>query len=405
MNLDKFVEDCYNALTLEHREKPWLILNHGTAVLGSEEQLNAYIAAYGEMHITKCRMAMQNFPFEELVKLRTDSGEIAYLNNFEIYDWGCGQGLGSLVLLQMLSERGMLHGLKQITLIEPSSTALSRAEHFIRQATNPSTEIRTINRFIPSNDQPLWKDLECHNSIAIHIFSNILDIREVGLGWLSKTTANLGRLNFYICVGPRYSGLSRISDFYNYFGKPSCFADFSRYPCSYTTRTKHPYGIEAKCFTLNPTDKLNLGYVEASKQEHLDEYQSGDECLKGILPDPLINAYHNLREAAGKSSFELFLRPSIGIERPDMVMTNMYRGIIIVNVCENITNFAKDFDRVCAIKQALFDTYIKSLKIDSIITPTIYNVIKIGLYFTNATSKEIEEQCNSYYKEVYNEVV
>ena len=175
MNVGRLVDACYDSIPSTWRQKPWEHLNHGKAVLDSEESLNAYIAAYGEMHIVKCRMAMQNFPFEDLVFSRNDNGEITRLKNFELYDWGCGQGIGSLVFLQMLYEREMLYGLKRITLVEPSSIAISRAEQWVKQAANASTDIRVVNRFIPANDDPMWTDIDCQTSIAIHICSNILD--------------------------------------------------------------------------------------------------------------------------------------------------------------------------------------------------------------------------------------
>lgn len=86
MNVDRLVESCYESIPSNWRQRPWEHLNHGKAVLDSEELLNAYIAAYGEMHIVKCRMAMQNFPFEDLVFSRNDYGEITRLKtlNFMI---------------------------------------------------------------------------------------------------------------------------------------------------------------------------------------------------------------------------------------------------------------------------------------------------------------------------------
>lgn len=401
MNVDRLVDACYDSIPLTWRQKPWEHLNHGKAVLDSEELLNAYIAAYGEMHIVKCRMAMQNFPFEDLVFSRNDNGEITRLKNFELYDWGCGQGIGSLVFLQMLHERDMLHGLRRITLVEPSKTAISRAELWVRQAANASTDIRVVNRFIPANDDPMWTDIDCQTSIAIHICSNILDINEVGLKWLAQTTSNISHHNIYICVGPQFGqGISRISDFHKCLGEPACFTDFSRYPCAYTSKTRHPFGIEAKCFTLDSINGFNSEYVEQSKQIHIDEYQSGDECLKGILPDSIISAYHALLEATKRDSFELYLRPSIGIERPDFVLANMSRGIVVINVCNDISKFAEDYDRIEAIKQAIIDTYIKSLKIGTIITPSTYNAIKVGLYFDSSNFEEIESACATYYQEI-----
>ena len=82
------VEQCYNRLPNSMKAKPWEVTEHGRKVLQTEDELNAYIAAYGEMHIVKCRAALQNFPFEEL-----------NMYPFEIFDWGCGQGLATLALL------------------------------------------------------------------------------------------------------------------------------------------------------------------------------------------------------------------------------------------------------------------------------------------------------------------
>ena len=399
MNVDRLVETCYNAIPFHWKQRPWEYLNHGKAVLDTEVQLNAYMAAYGEMHVVKCRMAMQNFPFEELMLTRNDIGEITHLRNFELYDWGCGQGIGSLVLLQMLHERDMLHGLRCVTLIEPSETAISRAERWVRQAVHASTDIRIINRYIPKNEDKIWDDIECHAPIAIHICSNILDIAEVGLKWLAYTTSHISGNNIYVCVGPQYGrGISRISDFHNYLGNPDCFANFSKYPCAYTSRTRHPFGIEAKCFILKSSIGFNADYIEQSEQYHIDEYRNGDECLTGVLPDSVISAYHCLCDAAHAHSFELYLRPSIGIERPDFVLANMNRGIVIVNICEDISKLGEEYERVDAIKQALIDTYIKSLKIGTILTPATYNVIKVGLYFPSATPENVEAQCMLYYQ-------
>lgn len=399
MNIDKLVESCYNALPSNWRQKPWIHLNHGRAVFDSENQLNAYIASYGEMHVIKCRMAMQNFPFDDLVFSRNDIGEITRLKNFEVFDWGCGQGIGTLVFLQMLYEREMLHGLRQVTLIEPSLPALTRAENWIKQSVHASTQIRTINRFIPCNDQPKWNDINCQANIAVHIFSNILDIKEVGLRWLAQQTLETANHNICICVGPQFGyGISRISDFHGYLGCPVCFADFSRYPCAYTSKTRHPFGIEVKCFTITSTNEFNGQYVERSSQIHIDEFQNGDECLNGIFPASIIQAYHNLKEASTNSSFELYLRPSIGIERPDFLLASMSRGVVIINTCDDISKFDEEYERLDSVKQALIDTYIKSLKIGTIITPSTYNAIKVGLYFPNATQSEVEEQCSLYYQ-------
>ena len=53
----------YNLLQPHMKSRPWDFTEHGRKVLQTEDELNAYITAYGEMHVIKCRAALQNFPF------------------------------------------------------------------------------------------------------------------------------------------------------------------------------------------------------------------------------------------------------------------------------------------------------------------------------------------------------
>lgn len=388
MNVDRLVDECYRLLPENLRQRPWSVLNHGYDVLDTDEKLNAYIASYGEMHIEKCRRAMQGFPFNEIA-IREHQDRITDVKPLEIFDWGCGQGLGSLTFLQLLHERGLLHAVRRVHLIEPSRHALKRADGWVRQSIKPNTEICVYNRLIPSNGADKWTDIECKTPIAIHICSNILDVKSVGIKWLAETTQTLCANNYYICVGPLYGrGVSRISDFHNSLSSPECFLDLSLFPCGYTSRTRHPYGLEAKCFKTFGSN-VNEGYVEVSTQQHIDEYDIDVQCLGNVLAESVISAYKTLRSSCA-GGFDLFLRPAIGIERPDFLLANISRGMVIVNVCSKIEDFEREFNRVEAIKQAMFDTYIKSLKIGSILTPAIYNSVKTALYFPSATDAEIE---------------
>src|SRR5574344_918037 len=104
LTLDKIIEISENLLPENKRHEPWKYVNHGVGLLKSEDELNAYMLAYGEMHNVKCRAAFQNFPFDKIY------------SNIEIVDWGCGQGLASLAFLEMLSERSLQNFVKKITL-------------------------------------------------------------------------------------------------------------------------------------------------------------------------------------------------------------------------------------------------------------------------------------------------
>jgi hypothetical protein len=387
MNIEQLVEKCTKALPADWRKSPWLHLDHGRAVLDSEDKLNAYISAYGEMHIMKCRKALQNFPFEDIRQ------------NIEIFDWGCGQGIATLTLLDYLSKRDLLGYVSSITLVEPSSVALNRAKQWVQQSAKPHTKIVCLNKYIPSNGNDLWQDARSKTSNAIHLFSNILDVPNVGLNWLANQVLSTARMNYVVCVGPRFNGISRIDDFHRYLGEPECFANFSAYPCGYLSNNNHPYGVEVKCFKVNSDDRVVNDYIEQSNQKPIDEYHIGDECLVGIIPNGLITAFHNLRDICD-GKFELFLRPSIGVERPDIVIANISRGIVLINVCDDIAHFGEAFEKVEAIKQALFDIYVKSLKIGSILNHSTFNTIKCGLYFPNNNDEEVSEACKSYYAEL-----
>lgn len=405
MNIENLVEQCRRQLPNNWKRAPWTHLNHGVEALDSDDKLNAYIAAYGEMHVAKCRMAMQNFPFDDLWIKDNRGNKTNHIRNFDVFDWGCGQGIGVLTFLELLEEREMLHGIDTINLIEPSGFALKRAKEWVMQAANRATTINSIERFIPMNGEEKWDDICSNNKIVIHIFSNILDIRAIGLRWLAETTSRMGDINYFICVGPKFGGpISRIEDFYNLHNRPMAFADFSSFPCGYTKDTHHPYGIEVKCFVKNKSDDLDEAYIESSDQTHTEEYQAGDECLQGLVSPAVIEAYHNLKLEISTSS-ELYFMPALGVERPDFVYANISRGIVIINVCSDISQFGREFERLEAIKKSLFDIYVKSLKINSIINTRTYNSIKIALYFpAHITDSEISEAKQKYYEDLLNKL-
>lgn len=98
ISMNKIIQNCLTHVPNVHKRSPWCHpeLNHGLDLLCSEEVLDCYIAAYGEMHQSKCKAAIQNIPFHDLNGV------------FEIVDWGCGQGIGSLCLLDAIKDRELL---------------------------------------------------------------------------------------------------------------------------------------------------------------------------------------------------------------------------------------------------------------------------------------------------------
>ena len=376
------VEQCYNALPSKMKEKPWTYTDHGRKVLQTEDELNAYIAAYGEMHVIKCRAAMQNFPFNDLENY-----------SFEIFDWGCGQGLATLVLLDMLHDRGKVHRLKKIYLIEPSSIALARAKSWVTRYGAPGIEVIAVNKSIPSQTRQSMP-ISCSSRISINLFSNILDIREISLQWLSQKVSSLANRNYIVCVGPKFiqNTNTRIADFCGYFNPNEYFSNISSYPYAYTTKTKHAYGCETRCFVHSRGQELNTTYVECADEHVLqDPYEYPAECLSGVADEKLIKFYDSLLKEVSPT-FDVFFRPVINCDAVDFILLSKSNGVILINSCEHIDDIEEEYSRIKKIKDNFFNSHLKSLKIDFISERSVYNNIKIALFFPNSSLAEIKNK-------------
>lgn len=219
-SIDDIIDYCHNALPEEYEGKPWTHpeLMHGINLLASDVALNCYMSAYGDMHVTKCRAAMMNFPFDDI------QGSI------EIVDWGCGQGVGSATIIEVLKQRHLLQWLHKVTLIEPSSSAIERANDNIRTLTNGTVEIDMKNLFLPANG---FVEGETLNSIGyrynniIHVFSNILDVTSIDLGAVAKMVASAHGKHFVLCIGPQNGAAYRIEKFCSVFGEQNYFSQIN----------------------------------------------------------------------------------------------------------------------------------------------------------------------------------
>lgn len=209
----------------DYKERPYCCrgLNHGKAVLETEEQCCAYMAAYGIMHYKKALRALDDneFPFELLY------------DGFEVYDWGCGQGIGTLAIIDKLREKNLLDNLHKITLEEPSDIARSRAILHIRRSLRDKTVcISETAKYLPTDSAEADNcitDINVEQPCAIHVFSNILDIGSVSLKGVSKLITSSGQKHIVLCIGPANLEEARIKSFKNYFlpNKITIFTDFN----------------------------------------------------------------------------------------------------------------------------------------------------------------------------------
>lgn len=195
----------------EHQKAPWYCpgLNHGTATLENEAQLCCYLAAYGEMHRGKLECAINQFPFGHI---DTDC---------EIIDWGCGQGIASVYMIDQLRRNGLIGKLQKVTLIEPSPVALERAKLNVSLAVGDDVFVETVNNYLPATDKnfdgEVLSGLHIEEQICIHLFSNILDIAAIDLKELALMVGSTGYRHYFICVGPVNFGNERIESFLRYF--------------------------------------------------------------------------------------------------------------------------------------------------------------------------------------------
>ncbi len=182
-------------------------LDRGTKILDAEDELYQYMVSYGKMHKSKLYETFNSV----IYKLDNQS--------INIIDWGCGQALATMLLVDYIKEEKFDIAISNIILIEPSLLALGRGLLHVDILRNNNINIKAINKDI---DSIKTNDLIINNSnITLHLFSNILDIEFFKLDrkFLKKIDTSQKGLNYFICVSPNINDKrnSRLDRFYKYF--------------------------------------------------------------------------------------------------------------------------------------------------------------------------------------------
>lgn len=287
LTIDNIIHTAETDIPQCYRSKPWAYhdaagrnLRHGTAILETEELCSAYMAAYGRMHKHKLYYALDkasdkgNFPYKEVH------------NGVEIFDWGCGQGIGTLAVIENLRKEGLLSCLKKITLEEPSDIARKRAVLHVRQALGmeyPNILIEEHSEYLPSDctSDNTIQSIDVKQPCAIHIFSNILDIESVSLKGVSNLITSSGTKHIVMCIGPASLNESRINAFKNYFKDSGIqiFTDFRE-----TNFGRHPNGHEYGCLIKSFTFSLTESESVLHKYEFFAPIQFF-ACYTEMMPD------------------------------------------------------------------------------------------------------------------------
>ena len=316
------VRHCKDNVSIAHIRCPWAHpeLNHGLSLLNSQEALDCYMASYGEMHIVKCMAALQNFPFDKI------NGSL------EIVDWGCGQGIGSLCIIDALKQHEKLQWLKKVTLIEPSIAALNRAEANIKKIVGLRTAIEPLNYFLPENsNENTLTHLTYRYTNVIHIFSNILDVKEISLRRIANILASSSQNHFILCAGPKNAGSYRIDEFFKMFQSQDVFSSISQSIFSYTHDTHHPITCKTKSFTYSG-GPLYTGYLKENDYKQQSEYDVNLMIANGVLTQDAAWVWYYLNYHVKNQDDLLFIPPKINGANPDFVLIKPGRAIIIIDL-------------------------------------------------------------------------
>ncbi len=233
-------------LSKSERDKLWDKLNHGVALLDSHELMCQYLFSYGNMHEAKIRDAVRSLP-EEIIR-----------SEFEIVDWGCGQGIGTICLFDYLRTLGYNSNVKKVTLIEPSKKALERARLHVNSYIKNDL---LISSFADYFDKIQYENIKSENGLpVIHIFSNILDVKDIDLKELAtKIDKAVVNDNYIISVGPLNPNNKRIDAFYNYYNAPILY-DYENTQYDYGGNSTCTY--KAKVYKLTCNTQGNLIPIE-----------------------------------------------------------------------------------------------------------------------------------------------
>ena len=165
------------------------ISGRGVQQIQTEDGLFDYLRNYGNMHQAKVKSALTSpFPQE-------------FNKPVSLIDWGCGQGLASMVFMDKYGTANI----KQIILIEPSEIALRRAAlHCKRYA--PNVPLQTICKEF---DELTPDDIHLiEPETTVHLFSNVLDMESYSVEHLTSLVKSLPRSQqYYVCISPHIDDL------------------------------------------------------------------------------------------------------------------------------------------------------------------------------------------------------
>lgn len=235
------------------------MLNRGVDILDSEPLMQMYFYSYGCMHSEKLAFAFQNL-----------NNYIKSAETVDLIDYGCGQGLATMCYHDYIIDNCPRQQVRSITLIEPSSAALARAE-LLCSCFFPNATISAIQK---SFDELIAADIQIKGDIpTLHLFSNILDVESYDLKALSDIVKSSYKGdNEFVIVSPMQNArrLRRLKEFADNLGV-CCY--FERYLDKQQFREDKEWTCSAiLCSTRNEEyAALNVDEIHRKVDELFDD--------------------------------------------------------------------------------------------------------------------------------------
>ncbi len=172
----------------------WDALGHGKAVLKSDLEMDAYLDSYGFCHFVKLAIGLDMVDWDHLK------------GGVEIYDWGCGQGLGAMVAVDFLQHHGMVGKIGRVVLIDIGEPALHRAVTNLDLKLGGRAEVQGICCDLRSGSCPELaqrREFRRHEASCLHVFSNVLDLSGIDIPGIANFISRGGKgPQAVACVGP-----------------------------------------------------------------------------------------------------------------------------------------------------------------------------------------------------------
>ena len=308
--LNQLISKARERLPLEYQQTPWVPLEHGINPLTTELTLDCYLAAYGTLHSKKMFWALQNFPIHEIEH-----------TNYEIIDWGCGQGIASLCFLRFLETRNryLLHRLSRISLLEPSAEALQRAKNNVSSIL-PDVPIFVSESFLPSNDQRFDNEIGnfwAKTPVVVHLLSNVLDIKTIDLSKFAQVaSASTEAKHIFVCVGPTgFQNQPRFDSFFYAFDSANLISQGTHENLHSPSINRH-FGGEHLIFSIPPVPNQAMRVIH----KNVRVFSAGFEADSFPLIDTPALDQLNFEVS---TLFDFSVYPEHTLRSPFAVLSNM----------------------------------------------------------------------------------